>query len=214
MFLYVNLQLADNDFVYFRNFNLRSNSGSNFSYEHFNNQKLRYKIIGSSIKWNAKDSTFTITNYKKRHILTAGDSIETGRKLDTVFNFLPKDLLTVGYLAKEMTSFKLAKHIKESKKRGIKSLNKYKVELYKRTSIPVSCIILTLIAVSLASKKRRGGIGVHLAVGISLMFVYVFFMKVSEVLGAGATSNPLFMVWLPNILFGLLAVYLYLNAKR
>ena len=210
----VSLQLSKNDFVYFRSFNLNSDRGFDFSYEHFNGLQLKYKIIGQNIKWNRKDSTYTISNYTKRRVLPQKDSIESGRKLDTVFNFFPQDLQYVDHLAKEMPSIQLSEHINTSEKRGVKSLNKYKVELYKRSSIPVSSIILTMIAVSLASRKRRWGLGINMALGISLMFVYVFFMKVSEVLGAAATYNPLFMIWLPNIIFGILAVYLYFNAKQ
>ena len=88
--------------------------------------------------------------------------------MDTVFNFKPKDLLYVDYLAREMTSLDLADHIKQSENRGVKNLNNYKVELYKRTSLPISSFVLTFIAVTLASKKRRGGIGVNLAAGISI----------------------------------------------
>jgi len=212
--LRVNLQISDNDFVYFKNFNFKNNRGSGFTYEHFEGLKLKYKIDGKSIKWNEKDSTYTISNYNKRKLYSQIDSIETGLKLDTVFNFSPKDLLYVDYLAKEMPSNQLMKHIEISEKRGVKSLNKYKVELYERSSLPASSLILTMIAVSLAARKRRGGVGINLAVGISLMFVYVFFMKVVKVLGAGAIYNPLFMIWLPNILFGLLAIYLYVKAKQ
>ena len=211
---HVSLQLSENDYVYFRNFNLKTNRGFNFSYEVFDGLHLKYKITAQSIKWNEKDSTFSLTNYKERKLFSLNDSIETGRKLDTTFNFFPKDLLYVGYLAQEMPSFQLSKHIKKSKNRGVKNLNKYKVELYKRTSLPFSSIILTIVAVSLAARKRRGGMGVGLAVGVSLMFLYIFFMKVSEVLGAGATYNSFFMVWIPNISFGILAVYLYFNAKQ
>lgn len=210
----VNLQLNDSNYIYFRSFNLKNNYGYNFSYEKFEGLELKYKLIADNVKYNPKDSTYTLTNYKKRFIGTKEDSIVSERKLDTTFNFFPKDLLYVDYLARSMTSENLSKHIKISSKRGIKNLNQYKVELYKRTSLPISSFVLTLIAVALASKKRRGGVGMNLAVGIALMFVYVFFMKVAEVLGAGATSNPLFMVWLPNIVFGILAIYLYFNAKR
>lgn len=212
----VNLQLSDNDYVYFGNFNLESNNGYNFSYEHFEGNQLKYKIEGQNIKWRDKDSIFRLTNYKKRYIkgLSVNDSIASGTYFDTVFNFKPKDLLYVDYLAKEMSSINLSEHIEESEDRGVKNLNNYKVELYKRTSLPVSSFILTLIAVALSSKKRRGGIGVNLAVGLCLMFIYIFFLKVSEVLGSTAESNPLFMVWMPNITFGALAIYLYFNAKR
>ncbi|QCX39464.1 YjgP/YjgQ family permease [Aureibaculum algae] len=214
---YVNeasLQLSENDIVYFKRFTFSRNHGTNFSYQHFDGLNLKYILTGRTIKWNTKDSTYTITNYAKRWIGEKNDSIESGRKLDTTFNFMPKDLLYVDYLAIEMASPELYAHIKESENRGVKNLNKYKVELYSRTTLPVSSIILTVIAVSLASRKRRGGIGINLAVGVSLMFLYVFFMKVTEVLGASATYNPLFMVWIPNILFGIIAVYLYFKAKK
>jgi len=80
--------------------------------------------------------------------------------------------------------------------------------------LPISSYILTLIAVCLAFRKRRGGIGINMALGIGLMFMYVFFMKVAEVLGAVAGSNSFLLVWMPNGLFGLLAFYLYWKAKK
>lgn len=211
----INLQLDERgNFIYFKSYNLKTNQGNNFSYQHFDGLKLKYKITARRISWNEKDSTFTLNSFKKRTPLKDNDLIEKGEKMDTIFDFTPSDLVYVGYLAKEMDSPKLYKHIKKSEKRGIKNLNNYKVELYKRTSMPISAIILTLIAYSLASRKKRGGMGINLAFGVALMFVYVFFMKVAEVIGASATSNPLFMVWLPNMIFGVLAIYLYFQAKK
>ncbi len=210
----VSLQLTDNEYVYFGNYSFTSNSGYNFSYEKFEGNELKYKLIGQNIKWKPKDSTYRLSNYRKRYIGKINDSIASGTYLDTVFNFQPKDLLYVDYLAKEMSSVALSKHIEKSEERGVKNLNNYKVELYKRTSLPVSAFILTIIAVTLASKKRRGGIGVNLAIGITLMFIYIFFLKVSEVLGSTAEANPLFMVWIPNVIFGILALVLYVKAKR
>ena len=210
----VSLQLSKNDYVYFGNFNLKSKNGHHFSYEHFKENKLVYKIIAQNIRWNEKDSTYRLSNYRKRYIGQTRDSLDSGSFLDTTFNFQPKDLLYVDYLAREMPSISLAAHIDQSEKRGVKNLNNYKVELYKRTSLPISSFVLTLIAVTLSSKKRRGGIGVSLAAGISLMFLYVFFMKVSEVLGSTAESLPFLMVWMPNIIFGLIATYLYVKANR
>jgi len=127
---------------------------------------------------------------------------------------LQKTFCTNLHLAQEMPSDELSAFIKISKKRGVKNLNAYLVEFHKRTSLPIASYILTIIAVALAFKKKRGGIGVNLGVGVSIMFVYVFFLKVAEVLGAVAGVNPLLYVWIPNIIFGLLALYLYLNAKK
>ena len=211
----VNLQLSENgDYIFIKEFNLKNNSGTYFAYEHFDGLKLKYKITGRRITYNKKDSTYTIKDYKKRHILKNNDIIEKGKTLDTIFSFKPSDLVFVDYLAQEMNSIKLYQHIKKSEKRGVKNLNTYRVELIKRSSIPTSAFILTIIAFSLAQRKKRGGTGINLAFGVALMFIYVFFMKVAEVLGASATAKPLFMVWLPNIIFGILAIYLYFNARK
>lgn len=210
----VSLQLSDDDYVYFGYFNFKTKNGYNFSYEHFDGNQMKYKIIAQNIRWNEKDSTYRLSTFRKRFIGIGKDSLDSGSFMDTTFNFQPKDLLYVDYLAREMPSTELGQHIRQSENRGVKNLNNYKVELYKRTSLPISSFVLTLIAVTLASKKRRGGIGYNLAAGIALMFLYVFFMKVSEVLGSTAESMPFLMVWMPNTIFGLIAVYLYINANK
>ncbi len=213
--LNINLQLKTNENIYLKSYVVDKNTGYKFSYEIFDGNKLISKLMSDGLKWNEKDSTYTLTEYKKRIYLEDKDSIEHGHKLDTVFPFMPKDLVNIEFRPKEMNSIELYRYIKQSEQRGISNLNTYLVELHKRTSLPISSYILTLIAVSLASRKRRGGMGINLAIGISLMFIYVFFMKIAEVLGAGAESNSLFMVWLPNIIFGILATYLFFrNVKN
>jgi len=211
----INLQLSPNEYIFFKNYTIDRQIGYNFSYEKFEGSKLKYKLFSDNIRWNEKDNTFKLMNYRKRFILFDKDSIESGSKLDTTFSFTPKDLIQVDYLAREMNTPNLNAFIKQSKQRGVSNLNTYLVELHKRTSLPISSYILTFIAVTLASKKRRGGMGINLAIGISLMFIYVFFLKIAEVLGAGAATNSFAMVWLPNAVFGALAIYLYFkNAKN
>jgi lipopolysaccharide export system permease protein len=213
--LHVNLQLGPNDYIYLKNWGIERKQGYKFSYEKFEGTKLKYKLLAENIRWVESDTAFKLTNYQKRIIYEDRDSIETGVFLDTTFSFTPEDLVNVDDLAKEMNSIQLYKFIAQSKARGISNLNTYLVEFHKRTSLPVSSYILTFIAVCLASRKRRGGIGINLAIGIILMFLYVFLLKIAEVLGAGSETNAFAMVWLPNLLFGTLAVYLYLkNAKN
>jgi len=211
----INLQLGPNDFIYFKSFRVESNMGTKFSYDKIEGTEIKFRLFAENIRWSEKDSIFKLINYKKRFILNGRDSIEYGSTLDTIFNFTPKDLINVDYLAKEMNSVKLSEFINQSKQRGVGNLNAYSVEFHKRTSLPISSYILTFIAVALASKKRRGGMGINLAIGITLMFIYVFFLKIVEVLGAGAETNSFIMVWLPNLFFGVLAIYLYFkNAKN
>jgi len=210
----LNLQLTQNDFIFFQKFFLKRDRGDYFSYEHFEKGILKYKLTSRTIKFNKKDSTYTLKDFRKRYIFPNKDIIYKGKKFDTIFNILPKELKTIDYLAKEMNSKKLKKMIEVSERRGVKNLNSYKVELYKRSSMPTSVFALTIIAVALAYKKRRGGMGINLAIGVALMFMYVFFMKIFEVIAASSHSNALLLVWLPNIIFGILAVFLYFNAKK
>lgn len=208
------LQLSDSTYIYLKNYNFAFSSGSFFSLEYYDGIELNYKLNADNIVWNKKDSTFKLTNYKIRKIYPKKDSIFSGVTMDTTFTFTPKDLMFKSTLSQEMPTDELIEFIEISKKRGVKNLNAYLVELHKRTSLPVSSYILTIIAVALTFKKRRGGVGVNLALGIGIMFIYVFFLKVSEVLGAVAGVNSLAYVWFPNIVFGALALYLYINARK
>ena len=208
------LQLTDSTYIFIQNFDTKSNSGFNFSSELYDGLKLKSKIVADNINWKEADSTFTLLNWKLRILHPNKDSISQARRLDTVFAFTPKDLIYKSALSREMPSNELSAFISLSKKRGIKNLNAYYVEYYKRTSLPIASYILTIIAVALAFRKKRGGTGVNLAIGISVMFVYVFLLKVAEVLGAVAGVNSLLYVWIPNIIFGCLALYLYRNARK
>ena len=208
------LQLTDSTYIYIRNFNTQTNAGFDFTSEVYDGLKLKSKLVADNIRFSKKDSVFTLNNWRKRQIYNNKDSIFSGNKIDTVFNFTPKDLIYKSALSQEMPSNELLKFINISRKRGVKNLNAYLVEFHKRTSLPIASYILTIIAVALAFRKRRGGTGVNLAIGIGMMFMYVFLMKVSEVLGAVAGVNSLLYVWMPNFFFGCVAIYLYLNARK
>lgn len=210
----INLQLSENEYIFIRSYNMDRNRGNDFSYEVYEGIKLKYKLTSDVIIFKEVDSTFRLDKFHKRTILDEDELIEHGRRMDTVFNFMPKDLLHVESFAKEMRTPELLGYIDKAKDRGRGNLNVYLVELYKRTSLPLASYILTLIAVTLGSVKRRGGIGMNLTLGISLMFIYVFMLKIVEVIGSSADSNPLLLVCLPNVIFGILAIYLYLNARK
>lgn len=222
------LQLTDSTYIFIKTFNVETSSGNDFTLETYNGLALKSKLFADNIRYIEKDSvfvpkdssyikrdsTFILRGWRKRIIYKNRDSIFEGNKIDTVFNFTPRDLIYKSAFAQEMPSDELMDFIDLSKKRGVKNLNAYLVELFKRTSLPIASYILTIIAVALAFRKRRGGTGVNLALGVGIMFLYVFFMKIGEVLGSVAGVNSILYVWLPNIMFGILAVYLYFNARK
>ncbi len=207
-------QINKDEYIYVSNYNSVSKMGFNFSMEKFEKDKLKYKVTANSIKWNPKDSSYTLNNYTKRKVGPLGDIIETSLKKDTVFKFDLEDLTPVVYIAETLPYNKLLRFIEKERQRGSTNINVYLVVLYKKYSIPISAFILTIIAVAVSSMKRRGGMGINLAIGILLAFAYVFLDKVFGVLAEKSTYPPIIAVWFPNIVFGILAIFLLRNAKR
>lgn len=207
-------QISKDEYIYVSNFNTVSKIAFNFSLEKFNKDKLEYKITANRIKWNEKDSTYTMFGYKKRKVKEFNDIFEKADKKDTVFSFDLEDLTPVVYIAETLSYGDLTKFIKKERERGSSNISVYLVVLYKKYSVPVSAFILTIIAVAVSSMKRRGGMGMNLAIGILLAFAFVFFDKVFGVLAEKSSVPAIIAVWIPNIVFGILAVYLLRNAKR
>ncbi|UOK42410.1 MULTISPECIES: LptF/LptG family permease [Flavobacterium] len=207
-------QISKDEFIYVSNFNYMSKMGFNFSLEKFKGDKLEYKISANRIKWNEADSTYTLFGFKKRIVGELDDKLESASQKDMVLNFDIDDLTPVVYIAETMTFGELNKFIEKERARGSSNINTYEVVKYKKFSLPVSAFILTIIAVAVSAMKRRGGMGVNLALGIALAFTFIFFDKVFGTLAEASSMPPFVAVWLPNFIFGILAIYLLRNAKR
>lgn len=207
-------QISDNDYIYVSNFDSKNNLGNNFTLEHFEDNKLVYKISASNIRYQPQDSTYRLINYVKRIIGDDDDTLIKERRKDTVFAFDLDDLTPVKYIAETLEYKELSDFIEKEVSRGSSSIGRYQVVKYKKWSLPVSVFILTIIAVAVSSKKRRGGMGVNLAFGIGIAMIYVFFDKIFGVMAEQSNFPPLIAVWFPNLVFGILAIYLLNNAKR
>ena len=207
-------QINANEHIFVSNFDTKNNIGTNFTIEHFEGNKMTYKISASSIRYLPADSTYRLVNYAKRIIGEDHDSIITQRRKDTVFSFDLDDLTPVTYIAETLEYTELTDFIEKEVARGSSNIGRYQVVKYKKWSLPTSVYILTIIAVAVSSRKRRGGMGVNLAMGIGIAMVYVFFDKIFGVMAAQSNFPPVVAVWFPNVLFGILAVYLLYNAKR
>lgn len=207
-------QINDQEIIYVSNFDVKNNVGNNFTLEHFEDNKLQYKITASSIRYIPKDTVYRLTNYVKRDIGEHTDELEIIRRKDTLFSFDVDDLIPVIYAAETKMYGELRDFIAKEEARGSSNVGRFKLVLYRKWSLPVSVFILTIIAVAVSSIKRRGGMGVNLAVGICIAMVFVFFDKIFGVMAEQSDFPPLIAVWFPNVIFGILAIYLLYNAKR
>lgn len=207
-------QINDNEYIYTSYFRPEENRANNFILEHFEDGKMKHKITATSIKQTDKDSVYTLINYNKRIVGEEDDVLFSESKKDTLLPFEFDALAPATYMAETLTYFELKDFIAEQKRHGAGNINRYQVEAYKRWSVPVSAIILTIIAVSVSAMKRRGGMGVNLAIGITIAFLYVFLDKIFGTIAEQSTFSPLIAVWFPNFAFGILAVFLLRKAKR
>lgn len=207
-------QINDHDFIYVSSFDAKNKQGSNFTLEHIEDNKLTYKISATSIRYIEEDSLYRLTNYVKRTVGEVDDKLEILRKKDTIFTFDVEDLTPVIYIAETLPYGELIDFIDKEEKRGSSNIGRYQLVLYRKWSLPVSVFILTIIAVAVSSIKRRGGMGVNLAVGVCIAMVFVFFDKIFGVMAEQSDFNPIIAVWFPNVIFGILAAYLLYNAKR
>ncbi len=207
-------QINDKEIIYVSTFDVANKIGRDFTLEHFENNKLTYKITANNIKYIEEDTIYRLTNYAKRIVGTDIDELEIEATKDTLFSFDADDLIPVIYAAETKMYGDLKRFIAKEEARGSSNVGRFKLVLYRKWSLPVSVFILTIIAVAVSSIKRRGGMGVNLAVGICIAMVFVFFDKIFGVMAEQSDFPPLIAVWFPNVIFGILAIYLLRNAKR
>ncbi len=208
-------QLNENDFIYVSSFDPARQLANKFTFERFNEDNtLDFKISANSIRWVEKDSIYRLIKYQKRKIVGDSAILQTKNRLDTLFTFKIDDLTPVSYIAETKNLFELNKFIANQRRKGASNINNYVLVKYRRWALPLTAFILTVIAVAVSSVKRRGGMGVNLAFGIGVAFIYIFFDKVFGTLAEQAGFSPLLAVIIPNMVFGILAFYLLQNAKR
>ena len=202
-------QINDNEFIYVSSYDPKRQRGLNFTLESFNGNKLSHKIMATTIRWD--DSIFRLSNYVKRDIIENTEVIQKVTIKDTLLDFDIDDLAPLNYVAETLNFFELNKLIRYEKKAGSPLINSHLLVRHKRYTIPFSCFILTLIALSVSSIKRRGGTGSNLAIGVSLGFLFVFLDKIFGVLVIKSNFSPALASW--GILFIFMSIALLLLKK-
>ena len=215
-FNYRNLhrQLEPGIYVYMESFNNYSNTGYRFSIEKFDSGQLVSKLMGEYIRWDSIKGKWNVQNYYNRKINGFHESITKGNSIDTTLKLTPTDFRRRQNAVEAMDYFELRDFITDQKMQGAENFEYLLVEKYKRVAVPFSTFILTLIGVALSSRKTRGGLGMHIGLGIALSFSYILFMQFSSQFAIGGALPPLLAVWIPNILYAVIAYILYRSAPK
>ncbi len=210
----IHMQLSPGNYIYLEGYGTTDNTGYKFSIEKFSNGQLDYKLMAETIKWDSVKKNWAVNNYYTREIKGMEEYIRRGKKLDTVLGFTPKEFGRKDNTVETMDYYELNSYIDSERLKGADNIELYEIEKYRRISFPFATFILTLIGVSIASRKVRGGVGMHIGLGILISFTFILFMQVSTTFAAGGLVSPLLAVWIPNFLFSILALYLLKIAQK
>lgn len=186
----------------------------NFFMDHWEDGKLKSVLFAPQALNDSLSNKWRLTNYSIRYIGEKSDSILTGPFLDTVFSFTSKDLGHRMEFSSSMTTPQLIEFIAEEKRQGNPNVADYEIELHQRTAYPVAAYILTLIGVCVSGRKTRGGMGWNLMVGLIFAVIYIFSMRMVSVAAAKSGLEPSIAVWIPNVLFMILAIPIYRSAQK
>ncbi|MEO9021940.1 MAG: LptF/LptG family permease [Ginsengibacter sp.] len=191
-----------------------SRSGSNFFIQRFRNNSLVYNLRASSITWDTATKKWRLNSVVERRINGLRQKLTDTSVLQMNFNFKPRDLQRDEYMKDKLSTPELNEFIKLEKLRGSGDVNALLLEKNNRNANPVSVFILTIIGACIASRKIRGGSGIHLALGVLVCVLYILVGRFASVFALKGNFNPIIAAWLPNVAFGILAWYLYKRASR
>lgn len=201
-------------YVGFKGYDTISKTGNNFFVQRYVNNKLVYNLRASNISWDTASRKWKLGVVQERFLDSINERLILSNEKVVNYNFKPIDLRNDDYLKEQMTTSQLDKFIDAEKMRGSPNIGGLLVERYNRDAIPASCLILTVIGVALASRKVRGGSGAHLALGVLISVLYILFSRVSSVFATQGNFSPFLAAWMPNIAFGILAIYIYKKAPK
>ena len=205
----IHKQVRPGTFIYMESYNNQVDIGYKFSIDKFEDGKLKRKLISDYIKWDSTKNKWTIHNYYIRHIDGMDERIEKGKRKDTTLRIRPDEFKKRLNYVKTMTLGEVNRYIETKRRRGNAHIENFEIEKHQRIAFPFSTFILTLIGVSLASRRIRGGTGMHIGLGLLLSFAYILFMETSFQFSIEGGMDPLLAVWTPNIIFGAIALILY-----
>jgi lipopolysaccharide export system permease protein len=210
----IHRQVSKDILVYMGTFNPLSQRGQNFTIEKIDSGKLISKLSAISVNYDTTKHKWTANNYFIREIRGNEEIITKGKQIDTTLTIHPEDFSRDPEFVGTMRSHELEDYIKLLRLQGSDELKLFLIEKYRRFANPFAVFILTLIGVSLSSKKIRGGIGMNIGIGLMLSFSYILFLQFASQFCLKGNLSPMLAMWIPNIIYSVIALVLYKLAPK
>jgi lipopolysaccharide export system permease protein len=213
----VQLEVDSGVVAYINRYEDREKTGYGFRLDKFVDKKLVSQLQAFSIQYDTLSEEpyhWVIRDYQIRNLQGAREIITKGAKQDSIIKMEPQDFLITKGQQETLTTPELAEYIRKQKQRGFANIKEFEVEYYKRGASSFAAFILTTIGLGLSARKRKNGMGISLGIGLALSFAYIMFQTVSATFAINANVPPAIAVWIPNIIFLFIAIYVYKKAPR
>lgn len=211
----IQLEVDSGVIAYIERYEDYSKTGYRFSLDKFVGKQLVSHLTARSITYDtASVHRWTIKDYMVREMDGMHERITKGEKVDTTLFMEPSDFLITKNQQEMLTSPQLSTYIDRQKQRGFANIKEFELEYHKRIAMSFASFILTLIGVSLSSRKTKGGMGLYLGIGLALSFSYILFQTIASTFAVNGNVPPFIAVWIPNVLYAFVAFYLYKKAPK
>ncbi len=207
-------QIAPEVFAYIRDFSEANNRASYLAIEKYEGREIVSSVEAADVKFDEQTGRWTAPKYIERVYDGEGEKFMRRTKLDTVLGLSPIELGHVEQIVQTMNIGELVDFIDNQRAKGSDMIATFEVERHRRFAYPFSTFILTLIGVSLSSRKVRGGTGLHIGIGIGLCFSFILFSRFAEEFAKSGVIPAGIAVWIPNIIYMVIAIYLYRKAPK
>lgn len=209
------LQVDSGVVAYIDNYDDINKIGNRFSLDKFVDKKLVSHLTARRITYDTTTvNKWTIHDYMIRELDGLKEKITKGERLDSIIDMDPSDFLLMKNQQEILTSPQLSRYIEKQKKRGFANIKEFEIEYHKRIAMSFASFILTIIGVSLSSRKMKGGMGLHLGIGLALSFSYILFQTITATFAVSGSMPPVVAVWIPNVLYAGIAFVLYRKAPK
>ncbi|MGM9851483.1 MAG: LptF/LptG family permease [Muribaculaceae bacterium] len=208
------LMVAPGEIAYMSRYDANTKRGVRFSLDLFDSDKrLVSRLTAQSIEWDTLYS-WRVKDYVIRDFKDGREEIKKGRQLDTVIPFEPRDFLIAVNDHEKMTTPALQQYISRQQKRGVANIQNFEVEYHRRFAMTAAAFILTIIGMALSSRKSKGGMGLNIGIGLVLSFSYILFMTITQTFAISGLTSALVAMWIPNLIYAIIAIIIYRNAAR
>lgn len=207
-------QIEPGVYVYLHSYSNVSKVGYQFTIEKFEEGELVSKMVADQIRWDTTVNKWRARRYYIRTIDGLHETVVEGKQIDTTLAMHPDDFKMRLTIVETMSLKELDEFIQKQRMQGETNVTSYLIERHNRIAFPFTTFILTLIGVAVSSRKIRGGIGLQIAIGVVISFSFILFIQFSKQFAIGGMLPVMAAVWLPNIFFLIVAIFLMRMAPR